>query len=206
MTSEERLRYAATVAGFMPDEEGLALYELARSLPVGATLLEIGAWCGRSSVFLGAGAAERDGVLFSLDHHHGSEENQQGWDYFDPVLVDPHDGRLNTLPVWQHTIAEAALEAVVIGLVGESTLVGSRLHLSFDLVFIDGGHGTEPAWNDYHTWAPRVRPGGVLAIHDVFENPLDGGRPPYEIYLRALEEGFSLRSVCGSLRVLERLA
>ncbi len=205
MTSDERLALALLTPGFMPPDEGLALYELARSRPEGATLLEVGAWCGRSSVFLGTGAAEVGGVLFSLDHHRGSEENQAGWEYFDASLVDPADGRLNTLPHWQRTIALADLEAVVVGIVGESGLVGSRLSTSFDLVFIDGGHGEEPAWTDYRTWAPRVKVGGVLAIHDVFHDPAEGGRPPYEIYCAALSEGFEDVSRCGSLRVLERL-
>ncbi|NNN02941.1 MAG: class I SAM-dependent methyltransferase [Acidimicrobiaceae bacterium] len=204
MTSEERLVLAESIPGFMPVDEGRLLYDLARSFPPGATLLEIGAWCGRSSVFLGAGAAESGGVVFSLDHHHGSEENQEGWEYFDPDLVDPFDGRLNTLPHWQRTIARAQLEEVVVGVVGESTLVGSRLALSFDLVFIDGGHGSDPAWADYRTWASRVKPGGLLALHDVFENPAEGGRPPYEIFLFAQRDGFTPRHHCGSLQVLER--
>jgi hypothetical protein len=144
-------------------------------------------------------------VLYSLDHHHGSEENQAGWEHFDPTLVDPYDGRLNTLPTWQRTIADAQLEATVIGLIGPSTLIASHFDQPLDLLFIDGGHGAQVAWADYHAWSPKVVAGGLMMIHDVFADPRDGGRPPYEIYLAALASGDFVESAQqGSLRVLTR--
>ena len=62
------------------------------------------------------------------------------------------------------------------------------------------------AHDDYEGWAPWVMPGGLLAIHDVFPDPADGGRPPYELYLRALAGGAYVedREPFGSLRVLRR--
>jgi len=205
--SDDLLAFAATVKGFMPRAEGLALYnaalEQAPVLP--ATWLEVGAWCGKSAVYLGAAAEQRGAVLYSLDHHHGSEENQEGWEHFDPDLVDPFDGRLNTLPTWQRTIAQARLEDTVIGLVGPSSVVASHFDQPLDLLFIDGGHGRDVAWTDYESWTPKVLAGGLLMIHDVFEDPSDGGRPPYEIYLAALSSGrFEETSREGSLRVLRR--
>jgi len=205
--SDDLLAFAATVKGFMPRAEGLALYnaalEQAPVLP--ATWLEVGAWCGKSAVYLGAAAEQRGAVLYSLDHHHGSEENQEGWEHFDPDLVDPFDGRLNTLPTWQRTIAQARLEDTVIGLVGPSSVVASHFDQPLDLLFIDGGHGRDVAWTDYESWTPKVLAGGLLMIHDVFEDPNDGGRPPYEIYLVALSSGrFEETSREGSLRILRR--
>jgi len=205
--SDDLLAFAATVKGFMPRAEGLALYnaalEQAPVLP--ATWLEVGAWCGKSAVYLGAAAEQRGAVLYSLDHHHGSEENQEGWEHFDPDLVDPFDGRLNTLPTWQRTIAQARLEDTVIGLVGPSSVVASHFDQPLDLLFIDGGHGRDVAWTDYESWTPKVLAGGLLMIHDVFEDPSDGGRPPYEIYLAALSSGrFEETSREGSLRILRR--
>jgi hypothetical protein len=204
---DELLELADTAKGFMPHAEGLALYEAGldagRRAPEG-TWLEIGAWCGKSALYLGAAAEATGSVLYSLDHHHGSEENQVGWEHFDPSLVDPLDGRLNTLPRWQRTIAEARLEETVIGLVGHSSIVAAHFAQPLDLLFIDGGHGDDVAWADYRAWAPKVVTGGLLLIHDVFPDPNDGGRPPYEIYLAALEEAFNERAHEGSLRVLER--
>lgn len=204
MRRETIFAQARTTKGFMPDDEGLALFRAGLTQGSG-TWLEIGAWCGKSTLYLGAAAEETRSVLYSLDHHHGSEENQAGWEYFDPELVDPHDGRLNTLPSWQRTIANAHLEETVIGLVGSSQIVASHFAQPLDLLFIDGGHGEEVAWADYRNWAPKIVAGATLAIHDVFEDPADGGRPPYDIYCAALASGdFVDADACGSLRVLRR--
>jgi len=207
--SDELINLARSVKGFMPDNEGLALYSAARDIgrehPRG-TWLEVGAWCGKSAVYLGAAAEESQSVLYSLDHHHGSEENQSGWEHFDESLIDPFDQRLNTLPFWQRTVAMAKLESTVIGLVGPSLLVAEHFQQPLDFLFIDGGHGHDVAWADYHAWTPKVTAGGLLAIHDVFENPADGGRPPYEIYCACLESGRFIDVLAeGSLRVLRAL-
>ncbi len=202
---DELLALAAATKGFMPTDEGRALYDIGRAQVRGGTWLEVGAWCGKSAVFLGAAAQERDCVLFSLDHHHGSLENQRGWEHFDEELVDPVDGRLNTLPHWQRTVAAARLEDVVMGLVGPSVVVAQHFDQPLDLLFIDGGHASEVAWADYRAWTPKVTTGGSLLIHDVFADPADGGRPPYEIYLAALASGeFRERAHHGSLRWLQR--
>jgi MMP 1-O-methyltransferase len=199
---------ARSTKGFMPDDEGEALY--AAALEAGrsagsdrtATFVEVGAWCGKSTVYLGAAAEATGAVVLSVDHHHGSEEQQQGWEHFDPTLVDAADGRLNTLPAWQRTIAEARLEATIVGVVGDSVTVAARVRGGIALCFIDGGHGTAPAWADYRAWSPLVAERGVMCIHDVFEDPADGGRPPYELYLEATATCFEEVSRTGSLRVL----
>lgn len=193
----------------MPDDEGLALYEAAHRAGVAfarATFVEIGAWCGKSTVYLGAAAEMTEAVLFSLDHHHGSEENQEGWEHHDPTLVDPATGRIDTLPFWRATVGRAELESSVVGVVGHSSTVAAHWSTPLAFCFIDGGHGEEPAWSDYRGWAPHVMVGGWLAIHDVFPDPADGGRPPYDIWMAALRSGeFVEDGECGSLRVLRRV-
>jgi MMP 1-O-methyltransferase len=202
---------ARSVRGFMPDDEGEAL--LGAALRAGAAFaghavfVEIGAWCGKSTVYLGAAAEETGAVLFSVDHHRGSEENQAGWEHHDPDLVDPEDGRIDTLPHWRRSVAAAGLEACVVGMVGDSPTVAAAWRSPLALCFIDGGHGTEPAWADYRGWAPHVAVGGWLAIHDVFPDPSDGGRPPFELWCHALAGGaFVEDGELGSLRVLRRVA
>jgi MMP 1-O-methyltransferase len=200
---------ARGTTGFMPDDEGAALYEAAvraGSTHPGATFVEIGAWCGKSTVYLGAAAEETGAVLFSLDHHHGSEENQAGWEHHDTTLVDPSTGRIDTLPHWRRAMILSELESCVVGMVGDSPTVSSRWTTPLAFCFIDGGHGEEPAWADYRGWAPRVQVGGWLAIHDVFPDPADGGRPPHDIWVAALESGdFVEDGECGSLRILRRV-
>ena len=195
----------------MPDDEGLALYEAALGAgtepAVSPTvLLEVGSWCGKSATYLGAAAEATHSVLVSVDHHHGSEENQEGWDYFERELVDPSDGRLNTLPYFQRQLADAGLERSVTGIVGHSVDVAAWWTTPLSFLFIDGGHGEEPAWADWNGWTPHLALGGTLAIHDVFENPEDGGRPPYDLFCHALASGaYREISATGSLRVLKKL-
>jgi predicted O-methyltransferase YrrM len=198
---------AEAARGFMPPDEGLALYEAAASVPQGgAPLLEIGSYCGKSAIYLGSGAQERGTVLFALDHHRGSEENQPGWEWHEPDLVDERAGRIDTLPTFRATIHDAGLEGAVVAIVGDSPTVGQHWTIPLSLLFIDGGHGAEPAHRDYEIWTPHVEVGGLLAIHDVFPDPADGGRPPYEIYCRALESGaFREERAQGSLRILRRV-
>jgi predicted O-methyltransferase YrrM len=201
-----RARAEAT-RGFMPPDEGLALHDAAATLApeVVGPLVEIGSYCGKSALYLGAAARATGRVLFCVDHHRGSEENQPGWEWHEPDLVDPAVGLIDTLPHFRRAVFEAGLEDAVVAVVGQSATVARWWGGGAALVFIDGGHGAVPARADYACWAPRVAPGGRLAIHDVFPDPGDGGRPPYEIYLAALASGyFTEIGACGSLRVLER--
>jgi len=203
---------ARTTRGFMPDDEGAALLDAAlragRSFATygPAVFVEIGAWCGKSTLYLGAAAEATGGVLFSVDHHHGSEENQEGWAHHDADLVDPDDGRLDTLPHWRRAVAGAGLEATVVGVVGDSPTVASCWRTPLAFCFIDGGHGEDPAWADFRGWAPHVAEGGWLAIHDVFPDPADGGRPPYDLWRAALGSGeWEEDGERGSLRLLRRV-
>jgi len=203
--------HAEAARGFMPPDEGLALHDAAvaaaRAVP-GAPLLEVGTYCGRSTVYLGAAARATGTVVVTVDHHRGSEENQPGWEWHEPDLVDPELGVMDTLPTFRRTIFRAGLEDVVVAVVGDSPAVARWWSTPCAFVFIDGGHGEEPADVDYRCWTPHVAPGGTLAIHDVFADPADGGRPPYErIYLPAIRSGrFEETSATGSLRVLRRVA
>ncbi|NUR64057.1 MAG: class I SAM-dependent methyltransferase [Catenulispora sp.] len=202
------LRAAAEAApGFMPADEGLALYEAAERAAKVGDLLEIGTYCGKSTIYLAAAAMAADRVVITIDHHRGSEEQQPGWEYHDPTLVDSQVGLMDTLPTMRRTLHAAGVEDRVIAIVGRSPVVARLWNTPVGLVFIDGGHTDEHAQGDYDGWAHHVAPGGLLVIHDVFPNPEDGGQAPYRIYLRALESGkFEEESVTGSLRVLRRVA
>lgn len=201
---DEKLRAAAEAAiGFMPPDEGLALYEAALDAPRGP-FLEVGSYCGKSAIYLGAAARERGAVVYSIDHHRGSEEHQPGEEYHDPRLVDA-EGRVDTFPLFRKTIEEAGLTDVVVPLVAASPVVARGWATTLGFAFIDGGHSQAAADADFAGWAPHVAPRGLLAIHDVFEDPAEGGRPPYVIYRRAIDSGeFAEVSRTGSLRVLER--
>jgi len=200
------LRAAAEAAkGFMPPAEGLALYATAAAYAARGPILEIGSYCGKSTIYLAAAGRQAGQLVITVDHHHGSEENQPGWKYHDPALVDERTGRLDTLPAFRVTLAAVGLEDQVIAVVGRSAQVAALWRVPLGMLFIDGGHTDEAAQADYASWSPWVAPGGALAIHDVFPDPADGGQAPYRIYRRAVESGqFTDVSRHGSLRVLER--
>ncbi|MGH3273773.1 MAG: class I SAM-dependent methyltransferase [Streptosporangiaceae bacterium] len=196
---------ARAARGFMPPDEGLALFETAAAYADRGPVAEIGTYCGKSTIYLAAAARQAGQVVVTVDHHRGSEENQPGWEYHDPRLVDPAIGRLDTLPHFRATLASAGLEDQVIAIVGRSAAVAALWRAPLGMLFIDGGHTDEAAIADYEGWAPRVTPGGALAIHDVFPDPADGGQAPYRIFQRAVGSGaFAQVRVAGSLRVLER--
>ena len=202
------LAHAEAAKGFMPADEGELLFRVARRRLAHGPALEVGTYCGKSAIYLGA-AARASGpgaVVFTVDHHRGSEENQAGWEHHDPTVVDPELGLMDTLPTFRRNIAQAGLEEHVVAIVGRSTTAAAHWRTPLSLLFIDGGHGEEPARDDYRAWSPWVMPGGHLAIHDVFPDPADGGRPPYEqIYLPALESGrFEEVEAVGSMRILRR--
>ncbi|MGW1494503.1 class I SAM-dependent methyltransferase [Streptomyces sp. NPDC002402] len=204
----ETLAAFEAAKGFMPVREGLALYAAAAEAGgLGLPLLEVGTYCGRSTILLADAAREAGTTAVTVDHHRGSEEQQPGWDYHDTETVDPEIGRMDTLPTFRRTLHRAGLEDHVIAVVGRSPQVAKVWGSPLGLVFIDGGHTDEHAAADYEGWAPHVAEGGLLVIHDVFPDPVDEwtGQAPYRVYLRALASGaFTEVSVTDSLRVLRR--
>ena len=203
----KQIKVAQEVKGFLPQNEADALYSAATSLEVKGPLLEVGSYCGKSTIYLGSAAQQMGRVLYALDHHRGSEENQSGWEHHDPELIDNSIGVMDTLPFFRRAIFDAGLEDSVVALVGQSEVIAINWATPLAFLFIDGGHGDDPAKADFNGWVPKVKEGGLLAIHDVFPDEKDGGRPPYEhIYLPAISSGdWNEIIVEGSLRILKRI-
>ncbi len=191
--------------GFMDEDEARRLYELAREAGRLGPCLEIGSYCGRSAAYLGMGCRESGGVLFSIDHHEGSEEQQPGEEYFDPELLDPATGRIDTFPLFRKTISDLGLEGTVIPIIAGSGAVARKWSTPLSLVFIDGGHTFEAAFTDYSSWVTHLMPGGFLVIHDIFPDPAKGGQAPRCVYNLALASGlFSELPMVGTLGILRR--
>jgi predicted O-methyltransferase YrrM len=207
MQMPDKLRQAAEAArGFMPPDEGLALYQTAADYAHVGPIAEIGTYCGKSTIYLAAAAGSAGQLVVTVDHHRGSEEIQPGWEHHDAELVDPATGRMDSLPFFRSALAAAGLEEHVVAVIGTSTDVARVWRTPLGMLFIDGGHSEQLVVADYEGWAPWVAPGGALAFHDIFPDPADGGQGPYRVYRRALNSGaFKEVSVTGSLRVLERV-
>ena len=194
------------IKGFLDPIEGEALYSFAKEFTKDGNALEIGSYCGKSAVYIGSAVKENNQKLYSIDHHKGSEEQQPGEEYFDPDLINTEGNGIDTLPFFLKTIKDSYLEGYVIPIVSSSEEAHKDLKMNFNMIFIDGGHSEEAAQTDYKLWSKKINPEGLLAIHDVFPNPNDGGRPPYNIYLKALESGaFEEIDVIKSLRLLKKI-
>lgn len=194
------------VKGFMPEEEGRRLYEIACSESIKGPCLEIGSYCGKSALYLGLGCKKSGGILFSIDHHRGSEEQQPDQEYHDPELIDTITGKIDTFRFFRKTLELARLEGTVIPIVSTSADVARMWATPLSLVFIDGSHSFESALVDYISWSSHIKPGGYLLMHDIFEDPKDGGQAPYEVFKIAASSGlFRELPGTGSLRILLRL-
>lgn len=178
-----------TVKGFLSLAEGEALYAAARGCAHLGPALEIGSYCGKSTVCLGSGCQRGGTVLFAVDHHHGSEEHQPGEEYHDPQLYDPLAGSMDSFREFRRTLQRAGLEDTVVPIVAPTRVAARQWGTRLSLVFIDGGHSMEAALNDYRAWSTHLVPGGILAIHDIFEDPAAGGQAPYTIYRMAIASG-----------------
>ena len=199
------LAAAEAAPGFMPADEGRALYAAAREVGVPGPLLEVGSWLGKSALYLAAAARETGRTVVTVDHHRGSEEHQPGWEYHDPSLVDPAVGRIDTLPGFRRTVVDAGAEDVVVAVVGRSEAVARLWGTPLALLFLDGSHTEESARADQDAWVRHLAVGGTLAIHDVFPDPSDGGQAPFGVYSRVMASGdFAELPGTGSLRLLRR--
>ena len=195
-----------SVKGFLDHKEGICLYNYALNSSKKGPILEIGSYCGKSTIYIATAAKKYSGCVYSVDHHSGSEENQVGWEYHDIELFDEETGRINSFPEFMRNLRKANLLDTVVPIVSDSLLVSRYWKIPLSMVFIDGGHTMEAALNDFNNWKDKIIKGGILAIHDVFPNPDDGGRPPYEIYRKALsEKNFKEVEAVKSLRLLEKL-
>jgi MMP 1-O-methyltransferase len=195
----------ARIKGFLDEREANYLYKLTLNAGKTGPCLEIGSYCGKSAVYLGTACKESGSVLFSLDHHTGSEEQQPGEEYFDPELLDQETGKIDTLRFFRKTIAEFDLEDTVIPIVGRSEIVGRIWQTPLNLIFIDGSHAYESVLNDYKIWAKHLIIGGYLLFHDIFPDPAKGGQAPFKVYQIAVASGlYEEMPMCESLGILKR--
>lgn len=178
-----------SIKGFMPSHEGEALYSWANKFCHKGPVIEIGTYCGKSTIYLAHGALEADEIVYTIDHHSGSEEHQIKEEYFDSDVYDQSINRVNTFPLFLENIKNYNLENVV-PIVASSLITSKSWQTPAGLIFIDGGHSMDSALSDYNSWAKHVVTGGALVIHDIYEDPEKGGQAPYEIYKIALQNGF----------------
>jgi predicted O-methyltransferase YrrM len=193
------------IKGFLDAREGMGLYDIALEASKMGPCLEIGSYCGKSTAYIGTACKKNNGILFAIDHHRGSEEQQPGEAYFDPELLDSATGRVDTFSAFRKTIELAELEDVVVPIVCKSDVAARLWTTPLSLVYIDGGHTYEAAYTDYNAWTGHIMHGGYLLIHDIFKDPEKGGQAPYHIYKLAVASGlFKELPMIDTLGVLQR--
>jgi len=196
-----------SVKGFLAEDEGVALYRYAMETAVRGPCLEVGSYCGKSTVYLGLAAQHQGGIVYAVDHHRGSEEHQRGEEYHDPELYDAGNQLMDSFREFRKTLREARLEETVVPIVSPSRVASRGWSTPLGMVFIDGGHSWEAALTDYRSWAGHLVPGGILAIHDIFPDPSKGGQAPYDIWKLAKASGlFEELPMVNTLGAFRRLA
>ncbi len=194
-----------SIKGFMDDDEALQLYNIALQASENGPILEIGSYCGKSAYIIGSACQQKDSILFSIDHHKGSEEQQKGEEYFDPDLFDSTLSRVNTFPFFQQTIIRTNLENIIVPIVADSNMAGKMWKTPVSMLFIDGGHSFETVYEDFLTWACHIQPRGFLVMHDIFFNPEKGGQAPRKVYEIAIASGdYEELEMIKTLGVLKR--
>jgi predicted O-methyltransferase YrrM len=196
---------AEKVKGFLAVDEGRALYDIALAAAKLGPCLEIGSFCGKSAVFIGAACRERGTTLFTIDHHRGSEEQQPGQLYFDPELYDEKSGGINSLPLLRNTLRTADLEDTGIPMITCSRVAARNWATPLGMAFVDGGHSYESALGDYQNWAPHLVGGGFLVFHDIYLDPAKGGQAPRQAYEKARDSGdFDELPMVNTLGILRK--
>ena len=194
------------VKGFLSDKEAKKLQELFLKVHHLGSVLEIGTYCGKSALNFSEVAKDVNGLIYTIDHHTGSEEHQRGEEYHDSELFDERLKKFNTLPEFLNNLKSKKMAKFIIPIIDKSQNASNFFSEKISLLFIDGGHSFETALSDYNAWKDKICADGLLVIHDVFPNPKDGGRPPYEIYTLAREsKEFDNLGIYETLGILKKV-
>ena len=127
--------------------------------------------------------------IYTVDHHTGSEEHQINEEYFDEEIFDISTNKINSLPLLIKNINLFKAYNIV-PIVRESSIAAKDWNTQVSMVFIDGSHSLDSAMQDFKSWNTKIISGGALVIHDIYENPEEGGQAPYHVYKYALQNGF----------------
>jgi len=134
----------ADVPGWLTDEEGEALYELARSCSGDGVIVEIGSWKGKSTVCLGLGSQAGAGLpIYAIDPH-----------------TDHRFGDFKT------NIERAGIADLVRPIASLSQPAAEEFDEPIELLFVDGSHEYDLVLEDFEKWVPKVVDRGWVAFHD----------------------------------------
>ena len=142
--------YAFRIRTRLTDAEKVLLFKTACRLPIRCVGLEVGSYVGASACFIGSAIKRRRGKLHCVDT-------------WTNTAMD--EGERDT---WAEFVENTArLRNVIIPHRGLSLEVAEDLSVVLDFLFIDADHSDEAVDADARAWLPKVRPGGIVAVHDI---------------------------------------
>ena len=134
----------ADVPGWLTDEEGAALYELAKRCDGRGVIVEIGSWKGKSTICLALGSRAGNNVRI--------------------YAIDPHaDYRFGD---FKQNVERAGIADLVTPIASLSQPAADEFADPIELLFVDGSHEEELVREDFDKWVPKVVDGGWVAFHD----------------------------------------
>lgn len=155
MPEKEIQKIVADIEGWLTDEEGEALFNLAKKCKSRGVIVEIGSWKGKSTVWLGKGSKEGNRVkIYAVDPHTGSSENQK------------ENEKIWTFEEFKENIKNTEVDDIVVPLVKTSEEAAKNFDKPIEFIFIDGAHEYEFVKLDFDLWFPKVVNGGTIAFHD----------------------------------------
>lgn len=163
------LRIARHIGGWLTDAEGNAIFHLAHSLPQeNLVIVELGSWQGKSSVLLGAAVAGKGNPrVYCIDPFGQDENPEYQAEFYDSLLSRLGRSLKDT---FERNIRRCGLQQIIRPIQAYSFDAVANWQEPIDLLFVDASHDYEAVHRDVMLWAPFVKPGGIVALHDVSAN------------------------------------
>ena len=156
MTNDiEKVRQVTSeIDGWLSDSEGELLYKLAKNIPSGQAIVEIGSWKGKSTVWLAKGTEAGQGnKVYSIDPHSRSKAHIS-------------EGERSTYPTFLTNLNKAGVQNTVVPLVTTSDKAARRWQEKVGLLWIDASHEYQDVKRDFLSWKRHLLPGAIVALHD----------------------------------------
>jgi MMP 1-O-methyltransferase len=190
--------FAERIKGWLRREEGELLYRLSAEACLYSRVVELGSYCGRSSIVLAASLAGRSQLpLACVDTFRGSCEHQPGGRYFDPDMLV--GGVVNTYPAFVRSLKAAELWDHVEAMQLSTREAATKFTDPVGLLFMDADHEYTAVCEDLRFWLSRVVSNGYIVLHDVGE-----WSGPTRAAADLLEAGFKRFAQAGTALALRK--
>jgi len=156
---------ASKVQGWLANQAGRTLYQMIIQYSPNNTIVELGAWKGRSTVWMANGVKDRgdNGLLYSVDTWQGTQNEavhkEMLKNYSDDQLFEEFLANINNAGISEYVkpIRSTTIEAAK----------NWSLDKPIGLLLIDADHEYKAARKDFEYWSPMVADEGFIVFDDV---------------------------------------